>query len=166
MIQDFEICKHCGRKVVMNGIGSDNGFWQKALKATLNKINPISLMLFDLPSRGHDLCYHQGDINGIGDFNAQKEGDDTFLEECLFLVENPELALYRKLKKGEWISVPLGRFNIWTIKANKWYFRHKARQYHWALRVGGAKQFGAKNKLPCTHPERVFLDEDILEEVA
>ena len=169
MVVDFEICPHCGRKVKMNGIGSTNGFWQKALKATLGRINPITVRLFDLPSRGHDMAYHQCDIHGIGLHEAQKDSDSEFLEHCLLMVENPENALYRVLKKNEsgdlaWSSAPLGQFNIWTVKANRWYFRHKAKQYHWALERGGKAQYGAKNKLPCTDPGRIFLDDDIYDD--
>jgi hypothetical protein len=143
----WEQCPFCGREVKQNGCGSDATFWQRALTRVLDNLNPITTTLFRTASDAHDLLYHQGDIFRLGIFEAQKDADDTFLQSCLFLVDNPDLS-------------ELGRINRAIVRSNKWYFRHKANQYYKALRWKGHEVYP---KLPCTHAEREFIKGDVHE---
>jgi hypothetical protein len=144
----WEQCPFCGRFVKQNGCGRDDTLFQRVLTNTLDKVNPVTTTLFRIASDAHDLLYHQGDIYGLGLFEAQKDADDTFLQSCLFLVDNPDLS-------------ELGRFNRGLVSSNEWYFRHKAHQYYRAVRWKGHEAFP---KLPCTHPQREFIKGDTRED--
>lgn len=145
MSNAWECCVHCGREVKLNGVGSDANFWQKMLKSTLGAINPVTTNLFRPCADVHDMLYHQGDVYGLGLYEAQKDADDTFLELCLYYIDNPKEA-------------GLGLFNSSLVLSNKWYFRYKAHQYYWALRKGGSSVYP---KLPCTHKDRIFIQGDV-----
>lgn len=143
----WELCECCGREVKQNGCGSDATFWQRALTRVLDNLNPVTTTLFRPASDLHDVLYHQGDIDNVGLFEAQKNADEEFLQIALFAIEHPEIT-------------ELGRFNRWLVRSQKWYFRHKAYQYFNALRWKGHEVYP---KLPCTHVEREFIKGDIRE---
>lgn len=133
-------CPYCGFYIPLNGVGSDANAFQKMLKATLGAINPVTTTLFEPCADVHDMEYHWGDVENLGLFEAQKDDDDLFWNLCHYMVEYPEES-------------PLGIFNRSLVRSARPYFRHKANQYHWALRKGGASVYP---KLTCTNPNRVW----------
>jgi hypothetical protein len=144
----WEQCDDCIYEVKQNGCGSDLNALQRMLTRALEAINPVTVTLFRPASDKHDIDYHKGDIKGIGDYLAQKEADDEFLQIALFMVENPHLS-------------ELNRFNQWIVKKQPWYFRHKSYQYYDMVRRFGHLSFGGKDKLPCNHPDKKHDPRDV-----
>lgn len=133
-------CTDCGMWVKLNGAGSDANLFQRMVKATIGAINPVTTTLFRDATDHHDMCYHKGDIKGIGNALAQREADDDFLALMLHAIDNPQES-------------SLNAINRWLVRSCKWYFKHKAYQYHWAVRTYGHVSFA---KVPCTSVDRIF----------
>lgn len=137
---EYAQCDKCPEIVEFNGAGSTLNLYQSMVTETINTIYPITQKLNRQASNIHDMDFHQGNY----DPNLTREQwllfvNNRFYENFLKAIENPHL-------------VPnLNKFDRFMVRHNKWWFKHQAKKYYWALKTFSD---GVAPKENCSHPSR------------
>ena len=137
---EFVKCEKCGGMVELNGAGSTANMANTITTNVINFIYPITQKLNRKASNVHDMDFHQGNYDqNLTDDQWLLFVNDMFYDNFIWAINNPHL-------------VPnLSRFDRFVVRTNKWWFKHQAKKYYWALKTFSA---GVAPKENCLHASR------------
>jgi hypothetical protein len=96
-------CEQCGRRVVLNGIGSSRNVTQRTLTALLQSVIPFTTKKFRGASDTHDYAVHLGCPSGMDWGQWVAYTDAIFHDNCLRAAKNSNWfgRMYYKSKANE-----------------------------------------------------------------